>query len=139
MTLTDLIKNFAGVKDPAEDLNLTDDDAYTTLIEDYTASVKEWIDTYTGQSYSTALVYPPGLEKILMELVSNMIRSQVLRQDTPIGDADAIKAQVNTEAILTPDLESRLKPYTRKKTLNFISVVYNEDAMEEDAEEEAEE
>lgn len=110
--LRTLIAHFSGITKP-EDLKLSDQE-YENLLDKYILAVKDFIDRYTRTDYTSLETYPEGLNLILVEIIANILRSQLLRQDTPTIDIENYNKSSLIEASLSEDIKERLKPYTAK-------------------------
>ncbi len=118
MTVADTIKLFDGIKDPTEDLNLTEEQ-YDTLITYYIEAVTDWFTYYLGQTYTTL---PTGLEHILVEMVANIINNQAQRQDMPVMDTEDSPTKQVIDAVVSEDVKLRLKPYIKKPRITITGI-----------------
>ena len=118
--MIDKIKSFSGIKNPSEDLNISESN-YTQLIEDYIEATHDWLNNYTRTN--TALTdYAPGLEQILITIVANILRNHSIRQDTPILDTENYSRTEYVEQEITEDIKTRLKPYIARPKIKVWTV-----------------
>lgn len=119
MDLEDTIKLFSGIQDPTQDLKLTEEQ-FDELITYYITSVTEWFTMYLNKTYTTL---PAGLEQILVEIVSNIFKTQLQRQDLPILDTeDEGNTRTLIDNVITQDILRRLAPYKKKSRIGIFGI-----------------
>ena len=114
MELTTLIKQSAGLK--PSDLKLETETQYTELINYFINAVKSWINRYTKKTYTDTSLYPeypPDLELIVLEIISNLLGNQSLRQDMPTIDNENYKMLQAIDSAITEEIKFQLNPFKR--------------------------
>lgn len=115
MELIDLIKQSAGLK--PSDLKLENDDKYTDLINFFINAVKGWINRYTKKKFTDTSLYPEypaDLEMIVIEIISNLLGNQSLRQDMPTIDNENYKLLQAIDSAITPEIQFQLEPFKKR-------------------------
>jgi len=129
-TLNEYLKLFNGIQDPETDLNLPTEEAYTTLLNWILTNTREWVNTYTGKSYTEATA-PAGINQTIIDIASNTIKEMAIRKDLPIRDSDNTNLYDLIETIITSDIEKRLSPYMKKNKIHVFTIK-REDTEEEE-------
>lgn len=113
MALVDTIKLVCGVNDAEEDLNITDEE-FTTLLEAYIDATEEWVQSYLNREF---VMWPSGLEQIVIEMVCNIIKAQILRLDLPTYDTENQTYNIRrmVEEVVSDDIRLRLRPYAGRR------------------------
>lgn len=116
MAIIDRVKEYCGVK--STDVNLSDND-FDSAIGGYIESVEDWLTTYLGQNYET---YPAGIEQIIVEIVSNILRNQVIRKGVSMVSTESEESSNYVEREITDDIKQRLKPYIKRSRIRVFGV-----------------
>lgn len=124
MELIDIIKQNAGLK--PSDLKLETEDQYTELTNYYIKAVKSWINRYTKKTFTDTSLYPEypaDLEMIVIEIISNILGNQSLRQDMPTIDNENYKMLQAIDSAITEEIRFQLDPFIEKKSRIGMFVV----------------
>ena len=125
MELIDLIKQNAGLN--PSDLKLETDEQYTNTINFFINAIKSWINRYTKKTFTDTSKYPEypaDLEMVVIEIISNILGNQSLRQDMPTIDNENYKILQAIDSAITPEIQFQLDPF-KKRVRSRMFVVGN--------------
>ncbi|HSV93929.1 MAG TPA: hypothetical protein VLH81_12675 [Desulfobacterales bacterium] len=96
------------------DLGQASDAALTTFLEGLLLEVTDLIDRKLNKSYLATSPIPPALAGIAADIAADALRTMVATRQTPIVRIDDFAVRVIRSAMLSPDVNARLRLFGRR-------------------------
>jgi len=117
ISVEDVVK-FTGLKPKHLNLEKTDENGLTSIVDDWILQSQSLIESYTNRKYTEESV-PDAVKNVCLRLTSNMVTLAIQKRDSPIIKVNDWSIQTVGSDVFTSDLKEDLKPFIRDKSRHF--------------------